>query len=161
MNSATDRLGAVQTIVGRDTHFSLKGHADPSRLAFEITAKKCFAIGYFDRANRYHQAIGEGPVVEANRWYHVAATSDGRALRLYIDALDGRGYLLQASTELPGDDATALGKGDDDAEWTIGRGWRDAHAHNGFQGLIDEVRISDVALKPSEFLFSSKGQGKN
>jgi hypothetical protein len=155
VNSAK-RLGEVQTIVGRDTHFSLKGHPDPPRLAFEINADKRFAIAYFDAANRRHEAIGKEPVVEANRWYHVAAASDGRTLRLYVDALDGHGYLLRASTELPGEGSTALGKGDDDAEWTIGRGWKDSHAHNRFQGLIDEVRVSDVALSPSEFLFAPK-----
>ena len=74
--------------------------------------------------------------MEANHWYHAAATSDGRALRLYVDALDGRGYLLRASTELPGDGATALSKGDDDAEWSIGRGWNDLHVGNRFEGLI-------------------------
>ncbi len=161
VNSAAERLGKVQTFVGRDTHFSLEGQADPARLAFQITAERCFAIAYFDAANRLHEATAQEPVVEANRWYHAAATSDGRTLRLYVDVLDGRGYLLRASTELPGDGSTALGKGDDAAEWSIGRGWRDSHAHNRFQGLIDEVRISDVALTPSEFLFSSKRQGKN
>ena len=77
-----------------------------------------------DAENRLHEAIAEKPLVEANHWYHAAATSDGRALRLYVDALDGRGYLLRASTELPGEGSTALGKGDDDAEWSIGRGWQ-------------------------------------
>ena len=37
----------------------------------------------------------------------------------------------------------------------------DSHVGKRFQGLIDEVRISDVALSPSEFLFSSKRQRKN
>ena len=91
-------LGAVQTFLGRDTFNgcgkSAGPHSEPPRLAFQIDPQRHFAIAFYDPENRLHQAIAEEPVVEAGRWYHVAATSDGRTLRLYVDALDGRGYRL-------------------------------------------------------------------
>ena len=105
--------------------------------------------------------IANEPLAEANRWYHVAATSDGRTLRLFVNALDGQGYVQRAAKRLPSQGPTALGKGEDDAEWSVGRGRKGNHPGEIFHGLIDEVRISDVALKPSEFLFTAKGQEQN
>ena len=49
-------------------------------------------------------------------------------LRLYVDALDGRGYVQRASQELPATGSTALGKGRDNAEWTIGRGFHPSNS---------------------------------
>ncbi len=98
--------------------------------------------------------------MEPNHWYHVAATSDGRALRLYVNALDGRGYVLRASTQLPSQGSTALGKGEDTAEWTVGRGHSGTATGEFFRGLIDEVRVCDVALGPSEFLFTATEKEK-
>jgi hypothetical protein len=156
------KLGeGVQTFVGRDTYYTLRDRPEPPRLAFQINSQRRFAITYYDVADRRHEAIAEGPVVETNRWYHVAATSDGRTLRLYVDILDGRGYLLRASADLPAQGSTALGKGADDAEWSIGRGRNGTDPGQRFHGLIDEVRLSDVALSPSGFLFAPKVQGKH
>ena len=94
------------------------------------------------------------------RWYHLAASSDGRTLRLYVDALDGRGYVQRAAKELPATGSTALGKGEDDAEWTIGRAGNAGNPTDWlrFRGWIDEVRICDTALAPAEFLFAPNGK---
>ncbi len=60
---------------------------------------------------------------------------------------------------------TSLGSGGDAAEWSVGRG-KDEQAKPvaWFQGWIDEVRISDIARAPAEFLFAApaaaKPQGK-
>ncbi len=96
--------------------------------------------------------------VKENHWYHLAAVSDGLALRLYVDPLDGQGYQLRATTALATAGGTALGVGTATAHWTIGRG-RDTDGRMAcwFQGSIDEVRISDVARSPDEFLFSRQG----
>ncbi len=158
--NSTTHSSEAQTFVGRDPHFTRRHLGDAPRLAFKIDAQRHFAIAYIDVANRLHEAIAEEPVVETNRWYHAAATSDGRTLRLYVDALDGQGYVRRASRQLPSEGPTALGKGEDDAEWSIGRGWTGASPGESFQGLIDEVRISDVALSPSDFLFTSKAPAK-
>ena len=157
MNSI-GRSGEVQTFLGRDTYFTFEYRSEPPRLAFQINADQRFAIIYYDAENRRHQAIAEKPLVEASHWYHLAAVSDGRLLRLYVDALDGRGYVLRASTQLPAQGSTALGKGEDTAEWSIGRGRSGSNTGEFFLGLIDEVRISDIALSQSDFLFTAKGK---
>ncbi len=153
--------GKPQTFVCRDTCYTLRYRSDPPRLAFQINAQRHFSIAYYDAEDRQHQAIAGDPLVEVNHWYHVAATSDGHTLRLFVDALDGRGYRLCASQELPSQGSTALGKGEDDAEWSVGRGHSGIHPGEIFHGLIDEVRISDVALQPSELLFTWRGQGNH
>ena len=56
---------------------------------------------------------------------------------------------------LPKTGSTALAKSEDLREWDIGRIRTQADTiAQWFQGWIDEVRISDVALAPSEFLFA-------
>jgi hypothetical protein len=154
-------LGRTQTFVGRDgaeVHFNV-----PPRLAFQINLDGHFAIRFRDADNRFHDAVASDFIVEPEHWYHVAAVSDGRELRLYANALDGHGYQLLATTKLPRDGSTALGSGGADAQWTIGRGkggtgW----PSQWFKGWIDEVRICDIALEPSEFLFAQQNpKGSN
>ena len=60
----------------------------------------------------------------------------------------------------PATGSTALGKGHDDAEWTVGRAgnFGDPAAWPRFYGWIDEVRISDIAREPKEFLFAPNGK---
>ena len=67
---------------------------------------------------------------------------------------------LRATTELPVQGSTALGKGHDDAEWSVCRGRDGTDPGQTFEGLIDEVRISDAAFSPSQFLFTPKGRGR-
>lgn len=157
---AAQLLGVPQGFLGRDANFTrLSDKRGPARLTFQINAQNRFAIAFYDADDRLHEAVGEDLPVEAGRWYHLAATSDGRALRLYVDALDGRGYVERAATELPATGSTALGKGQDTAEWTLGRAGNagDPADWLRFHGWIDEVRISDIARKPNDFLFAPKG----
>ena len=154
--------GTLQTFVGRDgcDRYSSEGPGwIPPRLAFQITKGSRFAIRFVDCDNRAHEAVGDKMPLEAGHWYNLAATSDGRTLRLYVDAIDGKGYGLQAQTALPNTGSTALGSGSNDAEWSIGRGRDQATGKPGewFEGWIDEVRISDLALDPREFLFCEVG----
>ena len=158
--------GKEQTFVGRDgcrQSVSPQSRAWLSpRLAFQITAAHRFAMSFADPQNRFHQAVAEQLSLEAGHWYNLAATSDGRTLRLYIDSSDGRGYRLQAETALPKTGSTALACGSSDAEWSVGRGRDRVLGGPGefFDGWIDEVRISDVAREPAEFLFTPREQGK-
>jgi hypothetical protein len=149
-----------QTIVGRDTHNppSYKFPA-PARLSLEVTAQRRFAVNFYDVSGRPHEAVAEQLPVQINHWYHLAAVSDGRSLKLYVDEGNGGGYQLRAETPLPATGDTALGKGSDEADWTIGRGLVKGRAAASFQGCIDEVRVSDIARAPGEFLFAPAGSG--
>ena len=103
-----------------------------------------------------------------NQWYNVAAVSDGTNLFLYKDSLDGNGYqLVGTAAETGTNTALAIPSGSyatmSDGStwaWSVGRGRYGTSANPGddhvdrFYGYIDEVRISDTALQPSQFLFA-------
>jgi hypothetical protein len=147
---------AAQTFVGRDAAAAFPIADVPPRLAFQINAEHRLAIHFRDEEDRLHETVAASLDLKEGQWYHVTAVSNGRALVLYADVLDGAGYRLVAKTDLPAAGSTALGNGSDDAEWSVGRGKVAGHPGEWFQGWIDEVRISDIALDPSEFLFSAK-----
>jgi hypothetical protein len=95
--------------------------------------------------------------LNASQWYYAAVVNDGTLLSLYLDSNDGMGYQLQGSTALAGG---ALYQGVPsspswDNSWTVGRGQFGGAAADWFDGIIDEVRISNTALAPSEFLFAA------
>jgi hypothetical protein len=46
-----------------------------------------------------------------------------------------------------------------DASWTIGRGQYAGNPTDWFDGIIDEVRITNSVLAPSQFLFAPAGPG--
>ena len=148
--------GEAQTFVGRDGD---KEHATPLR--FQVNEQDHFAITFIDGAGRTHSAVAAGAPVIEGHWYHLAAVSDGRTLALYVNRCDGQGYQQEATVALPRTGSTALSKVGNNAIWTIGRGrswiptmhWFPA---NWFQGWIDEVRISDTALDPNQFLFAEQ-----
>ncbi len=144
----------AQTFIGRDGNEPGAAVVVPARLVFQIDCKDRFKIGYVDVQQRWHEAIAEQVAVEVGHWYHVAATSDGKTLKLFVDVLDGRGYQLAAATGLPRDGSSALSRGTDGAEWSLGRGKIKNHVAENFRGWIDEVRFSDVARDPSEFVFA-------
>ena len=148
-----------QTFIGRDGNEPGAAVIVPTRLAFQINSKGHFAIWFIDQHERKHQAVADDLELQVGHWYHLAATSDGASLKLYVDALDGHGYQLRAATSLPEDGLTALSKGSDGAEWSLGRGKVRNHVADNFQGWIDEVRISDIAREPAGFLFSKDTGG--
>jgi hypothetical protein len=92
--------------------------------------------------------------IETGRWTHVAVTQDGRELRMYID---GRLDAQFANTTAIRDAAVPLVIGNQlDARWlTESQGPLQVPSDAGqypfyaFVGSIDEVRITDVALRPS------------
>jgi hypothetical protein len=147
-------LGAgAQTFVGRDG-------GGGAVMAFRINSQNRFEIYFKDVKRHQHTAVAKENVRQ-NQWYHVAAVSDGETLRLYVDARDGRGYQLRATSKLnPKRGSTELGPTNPKAEWSVGRGRANRFTAEWFQGWIDEVRVCDVALEPSKFLFAPGSQAK-
>ena len=130
----------VQTLV-------LKTRGDNGHLFFEQWDGQSNLVGVNSLA----------PLV-ASQWYYAAAVNDGSTLSLYLDSNDGAGYQLQGSVAVAG----ALFQGNPanplwDASWTVGRGQFGGNPTDWFDGIIDEVRVSNTALAPSEFLFASAG----
>ena len=83
---------------------------------------------------QYATASEQEPVLEAGRWHHVAGVFDGSEVRLYVD-----GRLLDAQ---PGRGTRRMNR------WSLLVGAdpdRQGRPSSGFDGLIDEVRVSRVA----------------
>ncbi|MGB0993118.1 MAG: LamG domain-containing protein, partial [Akkermansiaceae bacterium] len=84
--------------------------------------------------------------INDNEWHHIALTFDGSSLRLYVDHV-----IANQVNNITGTVRTGV------APFLIGAGNFGTPAGNGafrrnFQGDIDEVRLSDVALNSSDFL---------
>jgi hypothetical protein len=96
--------------------------------------------------------------INAGQWYYAAAVDNGSTLSLYLDS--GSGYQLQGSVPITG----ALFQGVPanplwDASWTVGRGQYGGNPTDWFDGIIDEVRLTNSALAPSQFEFAPAGGG--
>lgn len=93
-----------------------------------------------DNLVTFNQGIGEGtsPVLNDGLWHHFAATYDGttRDFRLYVD------YIQTAQATLSG------GLFYDDTALRFGQG----AGGRAFDGLLDEIRLSDQVLTTNQFL---------
>lgn len=94
---------------------------------------------------------------QAGQWYHIAIVSDGQTIDMYVDQLDGNGYqkvgTLDISSQSVADNAIATPNSD----WTFGRGWWNNSNVDHMDGWLDDVRFSDTALMPREFIHSNLG----
>ena len=144
-----DGLDRYQVIVGKDgkptdmplAPLQLKVRDDNDLLQIEI----------IDDGGVARQVSSLAPIV-AGRWYNAAAVSDGTTMSLYLDdTTDPAGYVLQGTVAVDG------GVIPIDSTWSVGRGMYDGGVTDWTDGKIDEVRISDVALTPDQFLFASHG----
>ena len=99
-----------------------------------------------DGGNTFRDAISPANL-KIGQWYNLAATADGKSLKLYLDALDGKGYQMVAQKPIEGALNSTLGL------FSIGRGFVKNPTDN-MSGLLDEVRLSDTTLTPAQFLFA-------
>jgi hypothetical protein len=144
-----DTLGLFQSVAVKDGSVGDVGGVGPGPLPsmnVKLFADNTFNIETFDAAGAFHKVTANDLMV-ADRWYKFAAVNDGSTLSLYLDSSDGNGYVLQTQQA-----AVSGGLFNNDSVWAVGRGWFNG-VNDFFDGQIDEVRISDVALSPSEFLF--------
>ncbi|MCE5187552.1 MAG: hypothetical protein LLF76_15630, partial [Planctomycetaceae bacterium] len=142
-----------QTIIGRsgsslsnqeaDFYLQKNGGTDQWRLNFRTTANENIIID------------SNSVVVEAGQWYHIALTSDGTTVTMYVDDFDGNGYEVEgtATFAAPGSNTNALAQGG--FLWTFGRGWFNGSNSDFIIGNIDDVRFTDVTLTPDQFLHSA------
>src|SRR5579884_453417 len=152
-------VDGFQTFVGRDRPgstlglFYLRkwgsfGASDPNTNTFNVT------VVADDNTTFDLWSTGTGPndtisTVSPGVWYNVVAESDGSRLSLFIQNPTTKVYELQGSIPI----TTPLSS-TGFTNFTIGRGWFNSPT-DFVNGTIDEVRISDVALSPSQFLFAA------
>jgi len=94
---------------------------------------------------------------EIDKWYQIAAVYNEYTgiASLYIKKEGDADYILEGSTTTcwtPGNPAISGGMINQPYPWTVGRGMHWGIPKDAFQGIVDEVRISDTALYPSQFL---------
>jgi hypothetical protein len=143
------RLEGWTTVVGRD------GSSWPGTAKADFYFQKNGINNHFrlDFAavdgGRY---ILEAPfAVTAGTWYHVALVCDGSKVSMHVDGGDGEGYQMVASTSLSGTNNALATSG---ANWIFGRGWYSGKQVDHVDGFIDDVRFTEGALKPAQFLHS-------
>lgn len=150
--------GSFQAIVGKD------GHTDTGSplpiLALKVRGdNNLLQIEQFDGSLTARQ-VSSLAEIQPNQWYHAAAVNDGSTLSLYLHS--GSGYELQGTDVIDKGGAAAggalfhfPGTGSDakPTSWTVGRGWYGGDYADWTDGLIDEVRLTNRALEPSEFLW--------
>ena len=139
------RIDGFQTFLGRDGASIVNGDSELAPLSFQVVPDGRVQIAFADLDGNYHRLYSQ-QAIQARTWYHFAAVSDAATLSLYInDRLDNSISLSSVNA--------ALAKASDDESWTLLCGMFNSMAGDYFDGLIDEVRISDAALSPYEFLF--------
>jgi hypothetical protein len=138
-----------QTFVGRD-----KGDdpypSDVSYLYFQKNGfdENALSFSYRD-SNENFNVLNTLVTAQTQRWYSLAVVGDGSTVKMYMRDND-TGLYSQIG-------ATIAGAGlayHPSSNWTVGRGWFQTYPADWTDSVIDEVRISDVALRPDQFLGS-------
>lgn len=98
-------------------------------------------------------------IVESGRWYHLAVVSTGTQIRMYADSLDGKGYQSIGVFDLrpATNNALMVPEGGSGGNWTFGRGWWNGGFVDHINGYMDDIRFSDRALDPIEFIHAPLG----
>lgn len=138
-------LSGWQTFVGRDDDANPGSGIGPASLFYlaKSGADNGFRVELITAENA-NVSVNSTVVPLLNTWYHVAAVGDSVAgtLSLYVD-----GVLAGSTTGFNG-----LLVPSAPTSWTLGRGQFNGNPGDTINGILDEVRISDSALSPSEFL---------
>lgn len=169
--------GGWRTLVGRDSQGAGTqpgADANAAALYFQIQPDNNVGITFQDVSGFQYTAFSAANAVQGfaypsdpegltGKWYAMAGVSDGKLLSLYLnDLAAGTGYQLVAQTDLTlqGSPNTALtpglGSGSDwvAGDFSVGRGlYSGGHGDRAY-GFIDEVRLSEGALTPDQFLFA-------
>jgi len=144
-----------RTIVGRDGMNVATADAAKAPLYFSTRPNATVAIEFTDMAGNTWSAVSPTGAFVQNQWYNMVGVSDGSTLSLYLNnVLVAQSAITSTDPRLAVGNDNPAGSGDwDPGTWTVGRGlWNGGHVDR-LLGYIDEVRISDTALKQSQFLF--------
>lgn len=116
-----------------NTFFLLQGDGNTNNLG---VGGMNFLVKKGTANNNYSVSIGQA--LEADRWYHIAGTYDGTALRVYLDGE------LKDTRLLPAPLFTTTGP------LRIGSDYVAGSPGSRFDGTMDEVGIWERALQPDE-----------
>lgn len=126
--------------IGGQPPFSIK--IDPDNL---------IRAGLVDGAGAAAEIVGTTTVV-VDTWYSVAVTGTATEMQLWLKGPGDAGYSLEGEAAIAGAWYEPE-EGPLNTPWNIGQGMWNGAAADPFEGHIDEVKISAVALDPEQFLF--------
>ncbi len=150
-----DTLSGHRTIVGRDGRDVVTANGDLAPLYFQVRPANSVAVQFADVSGYTYEAESVADIVTTGEWYHLVAVSTGSTLSLYLN----NSLVAQVDMTTSGspDTSLAIGNGSggdwEAGTWSIARGLYNGGHVDRFYGCIDEVRISDSALAPSQFLW--------
>jgi hypothetical protein len=161
--------GGFRTVVGRDAQNVSTSNGALAALYLQARPDNRVGIQFTDVAGNTHEAFSPAGLIQGfnfstdpdgltGTWYNLAGVSDGTTLSMYVN-----GALVASTPIVSSDSRLAVGAtsgGDWHAgEWSVGRGlFNGGHVDRAY-GFIDEVRISNSALSPSELLVPEPGSG--
>lgn len=134
---------AYQGIVGKDGNPI--GFAPPIFLKI-LAHNSHLELGLVDGAGQFRSLLSQVPL-QVGQWYSVAGTATATEMSLWIKGPNDPAYVLQGTIPISGAFYTVQ-----DVAWVVGRGMWAGNIADWFDGVIDEVRISDHVLNPWEFL---------
>ncbi len=143
-------LTGWRTLVGRDG--TAGGGADGSAADFYLQNNGIndqFRVN-FKTANGTTHILDGNYTPVANKWYALAVVSDGVTLSMWLD--DGTGYAQIGSLDMSFNTVEANAPTNTAIAWLFGRGWYGGNQVDRLDGKMDNIRISDVALMPAEFI---------
>ncbi|MBQ3290287.1 MAG: laminin G domain-containing protein [Kiritimatiellae bacterium] len=105
-----------------------------------------FRINTVNGATVRYQGSATSAKVNDGAWHHVAYVYNGENVLLYVDHTLNKTYTLDKTGNISYGSNNAIYIGGYDNYYNSGYGYR------RFPGLIDEVRVSNVALEPEQFL---------
>ena len=143
-------LGGFQTLVGRDDSGN-PGQGTGATALFYLSkgSGDNFRVELTTASNVTIQ-VNSNVVPVAGSWYHVAAVGDAATgtLSLYVN-----GTLAGSTSGFNGLFVPTSGT----CPWTLGRGYWGTFQVDPLDGYLDEVRFSDAALTPQQFLNYNSG----
>ena len=158
-----------RTVVCRDARNVATANGDLAALYLQVRPDDSACITFTDVSGYTHTAFsppgwvygfnyGANPEGNNTPWHNLAAVSDGSSLKLYVNGV----LVATDDMTVSGSPNRSLARGTTSGTdwtagaWAVGRGlYAGAHTDRAF-GLIDEVRISNTALTPGEFLSMSR-----
>ena len=158
-----DATNGYQTIVGRDSQGAYASSTSLSALYFSVRPTGSLALQFTDTAGKNWNLESAANALTDAQWHAVAATSDGKTLSLYVKNITSgaTSYTLLGTLDISSSSNSSLttGAGDgsswDAGVFTIGRGLYGGNHTDRFFGYIDDVRLTQEALSPASFLYSS------
>lgn len=156
---------SYRTVVGRDAINLSSSDGNLAAFYLQVRPDDSVCVTFTDVSGYTHRAYSPpgwiygfnystNPQGTNTPWYNFAAVSDGNILKLYVN------FVLVGTNDMTasGSPNRALAKGSTSGSdwntgaWSVGRGLYAGSHRDRAYGFIDEVRISDSALSPEEFL---------